>query len=257
MNKEKRITAVLADDEAHVRKHLRHQLEAEWPELDIVGEASNGPEALEMIQQRNPVIAFLDIRMPGISGMEVARQVASFCHVVFITAYDFFAIEAFEKGAIDYILKPVTQPRLTKTIERIRLRVLGQKVMNNALEAFEQALHRLTSKKKPQHLAWIRAQHSDGIRFIPVASIVYFRAEDKYTKVATLQGESLIRETIQSLEQQLDGTQFLRIHRSTIVNVAFIETVGRSLTGNCRIKLKQLNEELTVSRSYAHLFKGM
>jgi DNA-binding LytR/AlgR family response regulator len=251
------ITAVIADDEEALRFHLKKLLGEVWPELSIVGEAANGQAALELIRRHEPTLVFLDIRMPGMSGMAVAKQIVETAHVVFITAYNAYAVEAFEKGAVDYLLKPVTRERLAKTVRRIRKRVTEQKNAVAVSRALEKIACEMNTREPKPRLKWIRAQHTDGIRLIPVESIYYFKAEDKYTRVVSDQGESLIREPIRTLLEQLDENQFWRIHRGTIVNAGFIEKVGKSITGSYQVKLKDLGEILTVSRTYAHLFKQM
>lgn len=252
------IRAIIADDEAPLRVSLKKKLESLWPELVICGEAEDGLKAVELIQESQPNIAFLDIRMPGHSGIEVARKTGGMCHVVFITAYDEYAVDAFESEAIDYILKPVTEERLKKTVNRLKKRISSMPEPSPELkETMEGVLSALESRKTPTRLQWIKAQHGDGVRLIAVEEVCYFQASDKYTVVMTKEEESLIRKAITSLSQELDPNKFWRIHRGTIVNVNQIEKVHRSFTGRQTIKLKDRPETLTVSRSYAHLFKQM
>jgi len=253
----KPIQAIIADDEAPLRGYLRARLAEVWPELEVCGEAENGRQAVELIRSLEPDIAFLDIKMPGLSGIEVARECAGACRVVFITAYDRFAVEAFEQEAMDYLLKPVTPERLEKTVHRLRKSLSrahdtgqnAQGVLDRVLEALQ--------VRTGKNLQWIKVQHGDGIRLIHVDDVHYFQAEDKYTRVVTRSGESLIRKPIKELADELDPDRFWRVHRSVIVNVSQIAKTSRSLTGRYSIKLKDRPEILTVSRTYAHLFRQM
>lgn len=249
---------IIADDEEQLRVHLKSQLLRLWPELVICGEATNGIEAWELIQNARPDIAFLDIRMPGLSGIEVARRVAGTCHVVFITAYDEYAVKAFEHEALDYILKPITQNRLNKTIQRLQKRMTRTSLQEAGIaDTLERVLSSLEARGSNDYLRWAKVQHGDGVRIIPVEEVCYFKASDKYTTVMTKTGESLIRKSIKSLEKELDPNQFWRIHRGTIVNVNQIAKVSRSLSGRSIIKLKDLPETIMVSRTYTHLFRQM
>jgi len=254
----KRIKAILADDEEPLRGFLKARLNALWPELLICGEAANGPDALDLIEAHQPDIAFLDIRMPGFSGLKVAEKAAGKCRVVFITAYDQYALQAFENEALDYILKPVTDERLEKTIKRLQKQIAASPSPPFGIaEMIEDVLAGIEARKDPGNLNWIRVQHGDGIRLIPVTEICYFKAEDKYTTVMTRDGEALIRKTIRELAEELDPGQFWRVHRGTIVNVNQIQKVTRSFTGALVIRLKDRPETLSVSRSYNFLFKQM
>lgn len=250
--------AVIADDEEQLRIFLKSKLDRLWPELIICGEAENGLEALEIIKRHKPQIAFLDIKMPGLSGLEVARRIRTPCRVVFITAYDQYAIEAFESEAIDYLLKPVTDERLAKTVKRLQKRIglLPASSLNMA-NTFEQLLSAVKLKQAPEYLKWIKVRHGDKIRLIAVDEICYFKAADKYTLVRTHDGEALIKKSIRQLSEELDPGQFWRIHRGSIVNVSQIANANRSFAGRIILKLKDLPETLNVSRSYAHLFKQM
>lgn len=252
------VKAIIADDEEQLRLHLKSQLMDLWPEIVLCGEAANGIEAQNMIETTKPDIAFLDIRMPGQSGIDVARNVAGSCHIVFITAYDQYAVKAFENEALDYILKPVSENRLRKTVERLQKRIRRVPRQTDELKkTLERALSNIEAKKPGDYLRWIKALHGSEIRLLPIEDVCYFKAGDKYTKVMTKNGESLIRKSIQSLQDALDPDLFWRIHRSTIVNVGQISRVSRSLTGHSIIKLKDLDETLSVSRTYAHLFRQM
>ena len=250
--------AVIAEDEQHLRQHLRALLQAAWPELDICAEAANGRAALDAVARHRPQIAFLDIRMPGLSGMEVARHIAGQCHLVFVTAFDAYAVEAFERQAVDYLLKPVTPERLARTVERLKSRIADRTAPSpDIASAVESILGSLEDKAAGTHLQWLQVKQSDGLRLLPVAEVVYFQAGDKYTEVVTPTEKALIRTSIRQLTTSLDPRQFWRIHRGTIVNVGRIHRVSRSVTGRGIIKLIGRPETLTVSRRYLHLFKQM
>ena len=248
--------AIIADDEEQLRIYLKSKLAELWPELTICGEAENGLEALALIDTCRPAIAFLDIKMPGLTGIEVARKVSTDCRVVFITAFDQYAIEAFENEAVDYILKPVTDTRLRKTIQRLRKQLSD---ISNPPVDLSQTMERLLAAMRDRdgsgYLQWIKVRHGEEVRLIAVADVCYFKAEDKYTVVKTSNGESLIKKTIRQLAEELDPDQFWQIHRGTIISVHQIAGVSRSFAGRLIVKLKDLPDTLTVSRSYAHLFK--
>ena len=250
----KKVRAIIADDEEALRDHLRKKLSGLWPELEVAGEARDGDAALNLIRDLKPDIAFLDISMPGLSGIDVARKTAGACLFVFVTAHDEFAVEAFEREAVDYLLKPVTDERLSETIRRLKERLTAAAApdLSGALERLSKSL-----PKAPGHLQWIKAQHKDGVRLIAVSDIYFFRATDKYTTVRTREGEFLIRKTLKELENELDPAQFWRIHRAALVNARLIQKVDRSLAGTRTIRFRDLPDTLTVSRAYAHLFKQM
>jgi len=249
------VKAIIADDEAPLRQFLAARLSEAWPELVICGEAKNGKEALELIERHRPQIAFLDIRMPGLSGMEVAGKIAGSCRIVFVTAFDEFAVEAFEKEAVDYLLKPVSRDRLEKTVRRLKEELKTGAAL--PAEILQRLLVRLSGDETLQPLQYIRIQHGDAVRLIPVDEVIYFKAGDKYTMVITREGESLIRKPVKELAEELDPDQFWQIHRGTIVNVRSISRVSRSLTGKGVVKLKDRSETLTVSNRYMHLFRQM
>ncbi len=256
--KTNRYTAIIADDEEELRAYLKSSLAEVWPELVICGEARNGKEAIDLVESKQPQIAFLDIRMPGLSGMEVAKRIAGLCRIVFVTAFDEYAIEAFEREAVDYLLKPVTRERLMHTVQRLKNQLDASTPPPQGLaDALEQVLAKMAGRGRGDFLRWIKTQQKESVRLIPVEEIDYFRAEDKYTVVMTKEGESLIRKTIKELSEELDPSQFWQIHRATIVNVTKIDKVSRSLTGRGVVKLKDRPELLTVSRSYLHLFDQM
>ena len=252
------LEAIIADDEEQLRIYLKSKLFELWPELRICGEAENGIEALDLIEALRPAIAFLDIRMPGLSGLEVAQKIRVNCHVVFITAFDHYAIEAFENEAVDYLLKPVTDKRLAKTIKRLKKQISA---ISSPPVDFSQTMDRLLvalkDKQPGGYLKWIKVRHGEEVRLISIDEVCYFKAEDKYTLVRTIENESLIKKSIRQLVEELDPDQFWRIHRGSIINVSRIGKVSRSFAGRLIITLKDLPETLTVSRSYAHLFKQM
>ncbi len=252
------IKAIIADDEKELRTYLKAQLADVWNDLIICGEAKNGPEALNLVDTYQPDIAFLDIRMPGFSGMEVAEKVADRCRIVFVTAHDQYAIKAFENEAVDYILKPVTRDRLKITVTRLKEQIEVSSVPPSDLPAIiERLMAELKANQKTDYLQWIRVSSRDGIRLIPTDEISYFKASDKYTLVVTGDGESLIKKPIKELYRELNPDVFWQIHRGTLVNVNFIDKVSRSLSGRLVLKLKSPPETLTVSRTYKHLFKQM
>ena len=249
------IRAIIADDEAPLRQFLRARLSEVWPELIISGEAQNGREALDLIRQCRPHIAFLDIRMPGLSGMEVAEEIAGACRVVFVTAYDAYAVEAFDKEAVDYLLKPVSNERLEKTVMRLKEGLeTGTAV---PIETLRRLMIQISGDEGSLRLRYVRVQHGDGVRLVPVDEVIYLKAQDKYTLVITQEGESLIRKSIRELAGELDSDAFWQIHRNAIVNVHFIDRVSRSLTGKGVVRLKGRSETLTVSNRYMHLFRQM
>jgi DNA-binding LytR/AlgR family response regulator len=250
--------AIIVDDEKHLRRYLRSMLADVWPELEICGEAQNGEEALALIESHQPHVVFLDIRMQGMCGMQVARQIAETCWVVFITAYDRYAVNAFESGAVDYILKPVTAERLQLTVIRLKVRIAasGRPPLHIA-DIVRKVITEFPREQKKQFLQWIRVPYKDDIRLVAVDDICFFRAEERYTAVITEKGESLIRKPIRELVDELDPDKFWQIHRATIVNVGRIEKISRSLTGRGLVKLKNHPEILTISRSYLHKFKQM
>ncbi len=250
--------AIIADDEEPLRIYLRSRLREVWPELTICGEARNGVEALQLIEETRPDIAFLDIKMPGLSGMEVAERVSGSCRVVFVTAFNQHAVEAFENEAIDYLLKPVTIERLQKTVDRLKERLTAPvEPLANIAEIIERTVAQVREKDGTRYLQWIKAQAKESIRLIPVEEVYFFQSRHKYTVVVTQERESLIKTPIQQLEQELDPDKFWRIHRGTIVNASFIDKVSSSSTGRGVLKLRGRTEFHTVSRSYAHIFKMM
>jgi DNA-binding LytR/AlgR family response regulator len=246
-------TALIADDEAPLRTHLRRRLAALWPELTLCGEAANGVEALELLAVHRPDVAFLDIRMPGLTGLEVAARLTQPCHIVFITAYEQYALAAFEHEAVDYLHKPVTEQRLRGTIERLKRHLAGPAPdLHALLGALRGALERDSS-----YLRWIRVAQGDEIRLISADEVLCFQAQDKYTVVTTPDGEWLIRAPVKELEAALDPRRFWRVHRSTLVRVDAIERVTRDFRGRLLLSLRGQRDPLAVSRAYAHRFRQM
>ena len=251
-----RLTAIIADDEQHLANYLNDRLAALWPELAIVGIAKNGLEAMRLVDNESPTIVFLDIRMPGLTGLEVASRLDAKTHVVFVTAYDQYAVEAFDRQAADYLLKPVTDDRLMRTIARLKAKVSTAEVPADVAAILKQ-LATVLPANRSAHLRWIRASVGETVRQIPVDDVFYFQAQDKYVSVYTREGESLIRTPLSELQAELDPDEFWQIHRSTIVNVNRIAATTRDAMGKTTLKLKDSKVELQVSRAYAHLFKQM
>ena len=251
------VTALIVDDEAPMRDQLRARLAEVWPELAIVGEAANGIDAVSMAKQNAPDIIFLDIRMPGQNGIEAARHLCKDSHIVFVTAYDQYAIDAFEHGAMDYLLKPVVAERLAMTCTRLRERLL------KAPEPIGDQLQHLASLlqqgevKKPAYLRWIQAQVGTSLRMISTKEILFFQSDEKYTLVRTAQAEMLIRKTLKELADELDPDEFWRIHRSTLVRVDAIAEVTRDDRGRQMLKVRNFPTALEVSRNHSHLFQQM
>ena len=249
--------AIIADDEKPSRTHLKSRLLSVWPDLQICGEAKNGIEAKNMIETLKPDIAFLDIKMPGFSGMEVARETAGLCTIVFVTAFDQFAVDAFENEAVDYILKPAAIDRLKKTVKRIKEKMLNASPPQEMSDMFERLLLKIKNTDASTYLKWIKAQINESVRFIPVEKICCFKAGQGYTNVFTEKSQALIKKTIAELAEALDPDMFMRVHRGTIVNVNFIDSVSDASKGRHLIRLRGRPEIHRVSRSYAHLVKRM
>ena len=265
--------AVLADDERLMREQLRSRIAEVWPDLQIVAEAKNGLEAVELVKQHKPDLVFLDIPMPGLTGVEAAKQIAqlpddedwTLPEIVFITAYDQYAVEAFEQGVCDYVLKPAERDRLQVTVERIKKRLAQRSgevepdgPSNGTLQ---QLLHSLAARVNPsgapKYLQWIQASVGQTIQMIPVDDVLFFISDEKYTRVQTPTVEALIRKPIKELVEELDPQVFWQIHRSTLVNVKAINGISRDFRGRQLVGVRGLDEKLEVSRSYTHLFKGM
>ena len=250
-------TAVVADDERLMREQIIGRLRQAWPELSIVGEASNGREAVALVRSLEPDVAFLDISLPEMDGIQAAQAVAGEVHVVFVTAHDEHAIKAFEQGAVDYVLKPAEPERLAITCERLRERLKGAPdPMNELLVQLSQRLGSGTVKAH-EYMRWVQASVGATIRMIPTSDILFFRAEDKYTRVQTSTIEALIRKPIKELIDELDPNEFWQIHRATVVRVDAIEQVSRNLRGQQIVHVKGRPDKLEVSRTFNHLFKQM
>lgn len=254
-------TAVIADDERLMREQIVSRLKEAWPELVIVGEAANGRDAVALVRSQEPDIAFLDIRMPEMDGIEAARLIAGQCQVVFVTAYDQYAITAFEQGAVDYVLKPADPERLMVTCERLQARLKQNDTRQpDGMDALlDQLARRMGSGEvKPrEYLRWVQASVGASLRMISTKEILFFRAEDKYTRVQTEGFEALIRKPIKELVDELDPDEFWQIHRATLVRVDAIDQVSRDFRGQQIVHMRGSKEELEVSRSYNHLFKHM
>jgi DNA-binding LytR/AlgR family response regulator len=246
-------TAILAEDEPILLAQLQAKLAKLWPELEVIATAEDGAAALEALEDRTPDFMFLDIQMPEMTGLEVARHVGARSHVVFVTAYDQYAIQAFETGAVDYVLKPMTDERLSLTIERLRAKAATPPPDLTALLA--QLAQQAGAKR--ERLQWIKATVGQQLRLIPVSDVLFFQSDEKYTRVVTRDSEALIKTPIRELLDGLDPEVFWQIHRSTLVNAAAISGVTRDFRGQARVKVKGRDEELVVSRIYSHLFKQM
>jgi len=251
--------AVIADDEPLMREQLRARLDELWPELEIVAEAKNGAEAVEQVAALRPEVVFLDIRMPAKSGIEAAREIAALDgrppEIVFVTAYDQYAIDAFQQGVIDYVLKPAERERLMVTVERLKNRLAGPAGSSDTLQ---EALAKLAERLDPTpRLKWIQASVGNQIQMIPIDDVLFFVSDEKYTRVQTEKQEALIRKPIKELIEELDPAQFWQIHRSALINARAIAGVLRDERGRQLVAIKGRPEKLEVSRSYAHLFKGM
>ena len=246
-------SALLAEDEPLLADELEEMLRTLWPQLRVVARAGDGAEALAAVNAQLPDLAFLDIHMPRLSGIDVARQIAGRCHIAFITAFDQYAIDAFEAGVVDYVLKPLTYARLSATVQRLKARLSHPPAdLRRMLEDWAQ-----NASPAPRYLQWINASRGTAVRLITVDEILYFKSDLKYTQVATADSDALIRKTIRELADELDPTLFWQVHRSTLVNVHAIDSVIRDDRGNVKLRLKQRPEVLPVSEAYAHLFRQM
>jgi len=271
--------AVIADDERLMREQLRARLVQVWPSLDIVAEAKNGMEAVEAVKTHRPDIIFLDIRMPGLTGVEAAKEIAQLDlgddallpEMVFITAYDQYAIDAFEHGAVDYVLKPAEPSRLKLTAERLQRR-LSERAnewvqdspysfpSHQPLHSVQQGLHALVAQmagKVPNYLSFLQASVGQSIHLLPIQDVLYFVSDEKYTRVQTAKQEFLIRKPIKELVDALDPQKFLQIHRSTLVSMSAIGSVQKDERGRVWVCLRERAEKLAVSRSAASLFRAM
>jgi DNA-binding LytR/AlgR family response regulator len=254
-------SALIADDEPLLRQQLRAHLDRLWPELEIVGEARNGREAIELFERHRPGVAFLDVHMPGCNGIDAARAIARRAQIVFVTAHEHYAVQAFEQGAIDYLVKPFDDVRLADSVARLQARLARPEPIGADLEAvLERLASKLTAKDvaaRPKYLQWIRASVGATIRLIPVDQVTFLRSDEKYTLVAWEGGESLIRKSIRELADELDPEAFAQIHRSIIVNLRMVVQFDRGANETAEVRLKGRREVLPVSRSFLHVFRQM
>jgi DNA-binding LytR/AlgR family response regulator len=258
-------TALIADDEPLLRDALRRQLAIVWPELEIVAEARNGREAVRLFDERRPDICFLDVHMPGLSGVDAANHIGRRAHLVFVTAYDHYAVQAFAQGALDYLMKPVEPERLAETVSRLRERLQSSRPAINTEQLLQQLTEQLakleTRVGRSEGLRWIRAQAGRTVRLIAVDDVDYLRSDAKYTIVAWRDGgkpaEAVVRTPLKDLIEQLDRNQFAQVHRSVVVNLRAISQVKRHDNETAEIHLKGRDDVLPVSRSYLQVFRQM
>jgi DNA-binding LytR/AlgR family response regulator len=254
-------TAVIAEDEPILRAQLKAKLARLWPQLQIVADVGDGEAALQAIDQHRPDLAFLDIQMPEMTGVEVARSLISNpqvkCHVVFVTAFDQYAVAAFETDAVDYVLKPYTDERLQAAVGRLQSRL--SQVPAAPAQDLEALLARLSARLAPtsEPLKWIKASVGQNLRLIAIDDVLFFQSDEKYTLVATAEFDALIRTPIKEILDGVDPARFWQIHRSVIVNARAVESVSRDFRGQASVKVKGRKENLAVSRPFSHLFKQM
>lgn len=265
------LTAVLAEDETLLRQFLKKKLEKLWPELSVVGEAEHGLAAVELINTLKPTVAFLDIRMPELTGLEVASKIAEESpdtHIVFVTAFHEYAVAAFDRGAVDYVLKPIQEDRLITTIERLKERIESNDQEAPTLpDNLSQLIATLKREMRStasgaggapmEYMRWIKASLGSSLKLIDVKDVLFFNSDEKYTRVVTATEEALIRKPLRELLDELDSNIFWQIHRGTIVNVNAIAGVTRDFRGDATVKVKDHKEQLKVSRPFSHLFKQM
>jgi len=249
------IRALIADDEPHLAQYLKAQLALLWPELQVVHIAANGLEAAARIAELQPELAFLDIQMPGLSGLEVAQGIEGSTRVVFVTAYDEYAVQAFEQAALDYLLKPLKTERLARTLARVKAALAAPTEPDEALSVALQRLQQRTVSTP--RLRYVRAAQGELMQQVPIDEVLFFQADDKYTVVQTACAELLIRTPIAELIQQLDPEQFWQVHRSTLVNLAHLAGTRRDEASRLFVRMRGVARELPVSRAYVHLFKAM
>jgi len=251
-------TALIADDEPHLAQYLKAQLALAWPELQIVKLAAHGVEAAAAIAELEPDVAFLDIQMPGLTGLEVAQGIEGATRVVFVTAYDQYAVEAFEARAVDYLLKPLKADRLARCVERLRSATPAESEGEGALaETLKRLLPAAALAAPAPRLRYIRAAQGELMHQVPVGDVLFFHADDKYTIVQTATAEHLIRTPIVELASQLDPDRFWQVHRSTIINLDHLAGTRRDEQSRLFVRVKGMPRELPVSRAYVHLFKAM
>jgi DNA-binding LytR/AlgR family response regulator len=257
-----RPTALIADDEPLLREALLRQLAEAWPELEVIAQARNGREAVEQFEATRPDVCFLDVHMPGLSGVEAASQIGRRAHLVFVTAFDQYAVQAFAQGVLDYLVKPVEPERLAETVARLKERLHAEQPALNTEALLQQLAAQLQRGTAPAPLKWIRAQSGQTLRLIAVEEIDYLRSDTKYTRIAWRgdggkPAEALVRTPLKELFAQLDPQQFAQVHRSVVVNLHAISHVTRDGAETADIHLKGRKEVLPVSRSYLHLFRQM
>jgi DNA-binding LytR/AlgR family response regulator len=245
--------AILAEDESILRDQLRELLAAAWPELEIVALAEDGHEAIRAMEGHRPDVLFLDIQMPEASGLEVARLASGRCHVVFVTAYDQYAVAAFEEGAVDYVMKPLSGARIAIAVQRVKERL---RMMPANLDGLLDSLAN-PPPRNGQYLRWINASRGEDVQLITIEEVRYFQSDTKYTRVVAARRDGLIRKTIKELLDELDPSMFWQTHRATIVNLNAVESVGRDLKGRIVLRIKDRSESLPVSQPYEHLFRQM
>jgi len=248
-----RTRAIVVEDEELLRSQLEELLAESWPELDVVASAEDGDSGLEALQRHRPDVMFLDIEMPGMTGLDLAREASGRCHVVFVTAYTQYAVAAFDAGAVDYVLKPFDEKRLARAVSRVRERLNAQPA---TLDGVLTELAAQVARAHP-YLRWITVARGASVRLITVDEIVYVQSDGRYTRAVTADSESLIRTPLKDLLPSLDPAQFWQIHRSTIVNVNAIDSVAHDAYGHLEVRLKQRAEALRVSQPFAHLFRQM
>ena len=245
--------AILAEDEPLLRDQLRELLAAAWPELEILAVAENGRQAIRAMEQLRPDVLFLDIQMPGASGLEVARHASGKSHVVFVTAYDQYAVAAFEEGAVDYVMKPLSGARIATAVQRLKERL---RTVPARLDGLVDHLAD-PPPRSGQHLRWINASRGEDVQLVTIEEVRFFQSDTKYTRVVAAKREGLIRKTIKELLDELDPMVFWQIHRATIVNLNAVESVGHDLKGHVVLRLKDSAEVLKVSQPFEHLFRQM
>jgi DNA-binding LytR/AlgR family response regulator len=255
-------TALIAEDEPLLRESLERLLTQAWPELTVVARARNGREAIDQFEAHHPAVCFLDVQMPGVTGVEAARHIGRRAHLVFVTAYDRYAVQAFAQGVLDYLVKPVDAARLAQTVARLKERLRDALPAPNTEALLQQLAAELERRSAPVHLRWIRASVGQTVSLISVSDIDFLRAEEKYTVVAWRDAagkprEAIIRTPLKELAAQLDAAQFAQVHRSVLVNLSCVSHVMRGPNETADIHLKGRDEVLPVSRSYLHLFRQM
>ena len=262
------VTAILAEDETLLRQFLKKKLEKLWPELSVVGEAEHGLAAVELIAALKPTVAFLDIRMPELTGLEVATQIADTSpdtHIVFVTAFHEYAVAAFDRGAVDYVLKPIQEDRLITTIERLKERIVNDdqdaptlpENLSQLIATLKREMRGGAAGAAPEYLRWIKASLGSTLKLIDVKDVLFLNSDEKYTRVFTAGEEALIRKPLREMLDELDPNIFWQVHRGTIVNVNAIAGVTRDFRGDATVKVKDHKEQLKVSRPFSHLFKQM